>query len=54
LLRALHHSARWCQDLANHGEQAAVMAQPRFLDLPPAVQAANFPWKSMRCGSTRR
>lgn len=38
LLRALHHSARWCQDPANHGELAAVMAQPGFLGLPPAVQ----------------
>ncbi|MBZ9775736.1 CmpA/NrtA family ABC transporter substrate-binding protein [Mesorhizobium sp. CO1-1-8] len=38
LLRALHHSARWCQDPANHGELAAVMAQPGFLGLPQAVQ----------------
>ncbi|OBQ73623.1 CmpA/NrtA family ABC transporter substrate-binding protein [Mesorhizobium erdmanii] len=38
LLRALHHSARWCQDPGNHGELAAVMAQPGFLGLPPAVQ----------------
>ena len=38
LLRALHHSARWCQDPANHAELAAVMAQPGFLGLPPAVQ----------------
>ncbi|MCZ8546745.1 ABC transporter substrate-binding protein [Mesorhizobium qingshengii] len=38
LLRALHHSARWCQDPANHGELANVMAQPGFLGLPPAVQ----------------
>jgi NitT/TauT family transport system ATP-binding protein len=38
LLRALHHSARWCQDPANHGELAAVMAQPGILGLPPAVQ----------------
>ncbi|AZO44590.1 nitrate transporter [Mesorhizobium sp. M7D.F.Ca.US.005.01.1.1] len=38
LLRALHHSARWCQDPANHGELAAVMSQPGFLGLPPAVQ----------------
>ncbi|MEP6565213.1 MAG: CmpA/NrtA family ABC transporter substrate-binding protein [Mesorhizobium sp.] len=38
LLRALHHSARWCQDPANHGELAAVMAKPGFLGLPPAVQ----------------
>ncbi|RWN19029.1 MAG: nitrate transporter [Mesorhizobium sp.] len=38
LLRALHHSARWCQDPANRGELAAVMAQAGFLGLPPAVQ----------------
>ncbi|MET2828491.1 CmpA/NrtA family ABC transporter substrate-binding protein [Mesorhizobium shangrilense] len=38
LLRALHHSARWCQDPGNHGELADVMAQPGFLGLPPAVQ----------------
>ncbi|QKD20279.1 CmpA/NrtA family ABC transporter substrate-binding protein [Mesorhizobium sp. NZP2077] len=38
LLRALHHSARWCQDPANHAELAVVMAQPGFLGLPPAVQ----------------
>ena len=38
LLRALHHSARWCQDPVNHAELAAVMAQPGFLGLPPAVQ----------------
>lgn len=38
LLRALHHSARWCQDPANHGELAGVMAQPGFLGLPPSVQ----------------
>ncbi|MBZ9890590.1 ABC transporter substrate-binding protein [Mesorhizobium sp. BR1-1-3] len=38
LLRALHHSARWCQDPANHGELAGVMAQAGFLGLPPTVQ----------------
>jgi NitT/TauT family transport system ATP-binding protein len=38
LLRALHHSARWCQDPGNHTELAALMAQPAFLGLPPAVQ----------------
>ncbi|MEI9419722.1 CmpA/NrtA family ABC transporter substrate-binding protein [Mesorhizobium sp. Cs1299R1N1] len=38
LLRALHHSARWCQDPANRDELAAVMAQRGFLGLPPAVQ----------------
>ncbi len=38
LLRALHHSARWCQDPGNHGELADVMARPGFLGLPPAVQ----------------
>ncbi|RUY33288.1 nitrate transporter, partial [Mesorhizobium sp. M7A.F.Ca.CA.001.13.2.1] len=38
LLRALHRSARWCQDPANHGELAGVMAQAGFLGLPPTVQ----------------
>ncbi|MER8920560.1 CmpA/NrtA family ABC transporter substrate-binding protein [Mesorhizobium sp. M0802] len=38
LLRALHHSARWCQDRGNHAELAAVMARAGFLGLPPAVQ----------------
>ncbi|RWL22887.1 MAG: nitrate transporter [Mesorhizobium sp.] len=38
LLRALHHAARWCQDPANRGELAALMAQPSFLGLSPALQ----------------
>ncbi|TJV45844.1 MAG: ABC transporter substrate-binding protein [Mesorhizobium sp.] len=38
LLRALHHSARWCQDPANRAELADVMAKTGFLGLPPAVQ----------------
>ncbi|WP_296746460.1 CmpA/NrtA family ABC transporter substrate-binding protein [Mesorhizobium sp.] len=38
LLRALHHSARWCQDPDNHAELAALMAEPRFLGLPASVQ----------------
>ncbi|MER9492472.1 ABC transporter substrate-binding protein [Mesorhizobium sp. M0320] len=38
LLRALHHSARWCQDPGNRAELAGVMAQAGFLGLPPAVQ----------------
>ncbi|WP_292626252.1 CmpA/NrtA family ABC transporter substrate-binding protein [Mesorhizobium sp.] len=38
LLRALHHSARWCQDPANRGELAALMAQPSVLGLSPALQ----------------
>lgn len=38
LLRALHHSARWCQDPANRDELAALMAEPRFLGQPPAIQ----------------
>ncbi|TIM59796.1 MAG: nitrate transporter, partial [Mesorhizobium sp.] len=37
-LRALHHAARWCQDPANRGELAALMAQPSFLGLSPALQ----------------
>ncbi|TPN44054.1 ABC transporter substrate-binding protein [Mesorhizobium sp. B1-1-9] len=38
LLRALHYSARWCQDPANRAELADVMAKAGFLGLPPAVQ----------------
>jgi len=38
LLRALHHSARWCQDPANRGELAALMARPAFLGQPEAIQ----------------
>ncbi|WIW53926.1 ABC transporter substrate-binding protein [Mesorhizobium mediterraneum] len=38
LLRALHHSARWCQNPANRGELAALMAQPSVLGLSPALQ----------------
>ncbi|PBC08079.1 CmpA/NrtA family ABC transporter substrate-binding protein [Mesorhizobium sp. WSM3859] len=38
LLRALHHSARWCQDPVNRGELAALMARPAFLGQPEAIQ----------------
>ncbi|RWD34763.1 MAG: nitrate transporter [Mesorhizobium sp.] len=38
LLRALHHAARWCQNPANRGELAALMAQPSFLGVSPALQ----------------
>lgn len=38
LLRALHHSARWCQDPANRAELAALMARPAFLGQPEAIQ----------------
>ena len=38
MLRALHNSARWCQDPANRDELASLMAQPGFLGLPPALQ----------------
>ncbi|MBN9552239.1 MAG: ABC transporter substrate-binding protein [Alphaproteobacteria bacterium] len=38
LLRALHHSARWCQDPANRSELAALMARPAFLGQPQAIQ----------------
>jgi ABC-type nitrate/sulfonate/bicarbonate transport system substrate-binding protein len=37
LLRALHHAARWCQDPANRGELAALMAQSSFLGVSPAL-----------------
>ncbi|MEP9390192.1 CmpA/NrtA family ABC transporter substrate-binding protein [Mesorhizobium sp. KR9-304] len=38
MLRALHQSARWCQDPANRDDLALLMAQPRFLGVPPALQ----------------
>ncbi|RWM28919.1 CmpA/NrtA family ABC transporter substrate-binding protein [Mesorhizobium sp.] len=38
LLRALHHSARWCQDPANRSELAALMARPDFLGQPETIQ----------------
>ncbi|MGX5839275.1 CmpA/NrtA family ABC transporter substrate-binding protein [Mesorhizobium sp. ArgA1] len=38
LLRALHHSARWCQDAANRADLASLMAEPRFLGQPSAIQ----------------
>ncbi|MDX8479575.1 CmpA/NrtA family ABC transporter substrate-binding protein [Mesorhizobium sp. VK24D] len=38
LLRALHRSARWCQDPANRGELAALMARPAFLGQQEAIQ----------------
>ncbi|RUX34543.1 nitrate transporter [Mesorhizobium sp. M2A.F.Ca.ET.042.01.1.1] len=38
LLRALHHAARWCQEPANRGELAAMMAKPAFLGQPEAIQ----------------
>ncbi|TGQ53035.1 nitrate transporter [Mesorhizobium sp. M1C.F.Ca.ET.193.01.1.1] len=38
LLRALHHSARWCQDPANRGELAELMARPAFLGQSEAIQ----------------
>ncbi|MDG4875754.1 CmpA/NrtA family ABC transporter substrate-binding protein [Mesorhizobium sp. WSM4935] len=38
LLRALYHSARWCQDPANRGELAALMARSAFLSQPEAIQ----------------
>jgi ABC-type nitrate/sulfonate/bicarbonate transport system substrate-binding protein len=38
LLRALHHSARWCQDAGNRDELARLMARPEFLGLPPEMQ----------------
>ena len=38
LLRAMHLSARWCQDPNNHTELAKLMARPDFLGLPPEMQ----------------
>jgi hypothetical protein len=38
LLRAMHLSARWCQDPRNRTELAMLMAGPAFLGLPPELQ----------------
>ena len=38
LLRALHHSARWCQEAANHGDLTRLMAQAGYLGLPADLQ----------------
>lgn len=38
LLRALHHSARWCQDAANRETLAGIMAGAGYLGLPPQMQ----------------
>ncbi|MCV3238652.1 CmpA/NrtA family ABC transporter substrate-binding protein [Mesorhizobium sp. ZC-5] len=38
LLRAMHLSARWCQDAGNRPELAKLMARPEFLGLPPDMQ----------------
>jgi NitT/TauT family transport system ATP-binding protein len=38
LLRAMHLSARWCQDAGNRAELAKLMAKPEFLGLPPGTQ----------------
>lgn len=34
LVRALHRSAQWCEDPANHEELARMLAQPRFVGAP--------------------
>ncbi len=56
LLRALHHSARWCAATENRDALAALLARPEYLgfdiDLPHTEfpqfydGAANFPWRS--------
>jgi len=38
LLRALHRSARWCQDPANRNALSLLMAETRFLGLTPELQ----------------
>ena len=38
LLRALHHSARWCQDPGNHAELTALMEKPGYLGVSAALQ----------------
>lgn len=37
LLRALHRAGLWCDDPANHGELAQIMAQARVLDCPADI-----------------
>lgn len=37
LLRALHRASLWCDNPANHGDLAAMLAGPRYLDRPREV-----------------
>ena len=37
LVRALHRSAQWCEDPANHEELARMLAEPRFVGAPADI-----------------
>lgn len=37
LVRALHRSAQWCEDPANHPELARLLAEPRFVGAPTDI-----------------
>jgi ABC-type nitrate/sulfonate/bicarbonate transport system substrate-binding protein len=37
LVRALYRSAQWCEDPANHGELARLLAEPRFVGAPADI-----------------
>ncbi len=37
LIRAVHHAARWCGDVANHAEVAEIMSRQAYLGLPPEL-----------------
>jgi NitT/TauT family transport system ATP-binding protein len=37
LVRALHRSAQWCEDPANHEELARLLAEPRFVGAPADI-----------------
>lgn len=39
LLRALARAAAWCDDVANHGPLAELLAQPRYVDQPAELIA---------------
>lgn len=54
VLRALHHSARWCQDPANHRELTELMAQPAFLGQPPELQMPMLTGRLLLGGGAER
>jgi two-component system, oxyanion-binding sensor len=37
LVRALHRSAQWCEDPANHAELARLLSEPRFVGAPADI-----------------
>lgn len=42
LLQALDAAAAWVDDAAHHGELAALLSQPKYLNVPPGVVAAGL------------